>query len=89
MIILYCGIAPHPLAGELISLGMLVEEAMSISEGLNLAEHYPDAPILIAADVQPEPAKIIQQHFPTFSLGLSARASDVVWELSHLCGDAL
>ncbi len=84
MIILFSGIAPHPIAEELLSLGVLIREAIAISEVFRLIELYPDAPILITSDVDSDRAKLIQQRHSTLYLKPSATARDVLWELSDL-----
>jgi hypothetical protein len=88
MIILFSTIAPHPLAEELLSLGVLIREAIAISEVFSLVEQYPDATILITPEVDSERAKIIQQHHPTLHLKPSTTAPEVLFEISHTTGKA-
>jgi hypothetical protein len=84
MIILFSNIAPHPMVNELLSFGLQIREAISISEVFALAEQYPDAPVVIASDVDPSRAQVIQGRHPTWQLKSSATSADVLWELSHL-----
>jgi hypothetical protein len=81
---LFSHIAPHPIADELLSLGLQVREAIAISEVFALVEKYPDAPIVITSDVESHRAQVIQERYPTLQLKSSATSSKVLWELSHL-----
>lgn len=64
-LILFTTQAPDPLVEELSQQGHTVHEAIAIPEVLALAEQHPNASIVITADVTPERAKMIQQHYPT------------------------
>jgi hypothetical protein len=79
VIILFAARAPHPLAEELILRGCTVHEALAISEVLALAQAYPAAQIVITADVGPERATVIQQHYPTIMLKDGAAVQDVLF----------
>jgi hypothetical protein len=81
-LILFTTQAPDPLAAQLSNYGHQVFEALAISEVLALAETYArGAPIIIKADVTPENAAIIQQHYPTMHLKTNATVKDILWEL--------
>ena len=81
-IILFTTQAPGPLAEQLSHYGHQVFEALTISEVLALAETYArGAQIIITADVTPEKAAIIQQHYPTMHLKPNATVKDILWEL--------
>ena len=82
-LILFTTIAPDLLTDGLSRQGYRVYEALAISEVLSLIELHPAAAILIAADVDPARAKVIQQHYPTLHLG-AATVADVIWELGRL-----
>ena len=83
-LILFTTVAPDPLAEQLSNYGHQVFEVLAISEVLALAETYArGAPIIITADVTPEKAAIIQQHYPTMHLKPNATVQDIVWELSN------
>jgi hypothetical protein len=84
MLILFSNTAPHPIADELLSLGLPIREAIAISEVFALVEQYPDAPILITSDVESNRAQVIQERYPTLQLKYSTKAADVLCELSHL-----
>lgn len=82
ILIFFAEFAPSPLAADLVRQGHIVHEALAISEVLALAEQHPEAQIVIAADVEPERARVIQQRYPTMQLEPGATAQDIVWELS-------
>lgn len=42
---------------------------------------------MIAADVEDEAAKVVQQHYPTMQLKADTTAADVIFEFSHLAGE--
>jgi hypothetical protein len=80
-LILLASRAPHPLTDELILAGYHVLEALAISEVFSLVEQIPRAHVIIAADVEAERAKVIQQHNPTIHLKENATLKDVLWQL--------
>jgi len=84
ILILFTIRAPHQLTDGLLLAGFNVFEALSISEVFSLIEKNPDAMILIDADVAPERARVIQEHYITLQLGPGAELTDVIWELSYL-----
>jgi hypothetical protein len=49
-----------------------------------LAEQHRDAQIVIAADVEPAAAKVIQQHYPTVQITAKVTATDVLFEMARL-----
>ena len=83
-LILLASRAPHPLTDELILAGYHVLEALAISEVFALLEEIPEAQVIIAANIEAERAKIIQQHNPTIHLTENASLKDVLWELELL-----
>jgi ABC-type nitrate/sulfonate/bicarbonate transport system ATPase subunit len=83
-LILLTARAPHPLTDELILAGHDVLEALAISEVFALLEQIPEAQVIIAADIEAERAKVIQQHNPTIHLTGNATLKDVLWELELL-----
>jgi hypothetical protein len=83
ILILFTGTAPHPLTDELSAQGHTVFEGLAISEVLALAEQHPLASIIITADINPERAKVIQQHFPTMHLRANCTVQEIVWELGQ------
>lgn len=83
-LILLIARAPHPLTDELILAGYHVLEALAISEVFALLEEIPQAQVIIAADIEAERAKVIQQHNPTIHLTGNATLKDVIWELELL-----
>jgi hypothetical protein len=85
-LILFTTQAPDPLAEELSQQGHIVHEAIAISEVLALAEQHTNASIVIAAGVDHERAKMIQQHYPTMHLKATASVKDILWELSVQLG---
>jgi hypothetical protein len=62
--------------------GHEVYEAIAISEVLALADQHPMATIIMTADIDPERAKAVQQHYPTLHLKPSATVQDILWELN-------
>ncbi len=80
-LILFTSMSPTELAGELSRSGHSVFGALAISEVLALGEQHPEAVIIIAHDVSPERARIVQQRYPTLTLGAKATLKDVLWEL--------
>ncbi|HKV94904.1 MAG TPA: hypothetical protein VJW20_20330 [Candidatus Angelobacter sp.] len=64
-IILFTTRAPDPLAEKLIREGMIVYEALAISEVLALAQDHPSAQIILAPGIDAARARIIQQRYPT------------------------
>ncbi len=86
-IVFFTRAAPSSLADELSRQGHRVHEALAISEVLALAQEHPSAHIVISADVEPERARVIQQHYPTLQSRPGATAKNIVWELSHLAHD--
>jgi hypothetical protein len=86
-LILLTANAPHPLADELILAGYNVLEALAISEVFALLEEIPEAQVIIAANIDAERAKVIQQHNPTIHLTGNATLKDVLWELELLFPD--
>jgi hypothetical protein len=89
ILILFCTQAPNPLTTELQQQGHTVYEAIAISEVLALAEQHPTAAIIIDAGVDPETAKLIQQHYPTLHLKTNATVKDILWEMSNSRGEVL
>jgi hypothetical protein len=83
-LILLTAHAPHPLTDELILAGYHVLETLAISEVFALLEENPEAQVIIAADIEAERAKVIQQHNPTIHLTGNATLKDVLWELELL-----
>jgi hypothetical protein len=83
-LILFTTTAPYPLTEELSRQGYRVSEALALSEVLALADEGPSATIIITAEVDPELATVIEQHYPALHLQPNATVQDVVWELSHL-----
>lgn len=81
-IIFFSRTVPSPLADELSIQGYTVYEALAISEVLALAQQYPEAQIVIAADVDDERAGVIGRHYPTLRLLPKSTAGDVLFELS-------
>jgi hypothetical protein len=81
-LILFTTIAPNPLTEGLVHQGHTVYEAIAISEVYALADQYPQAQIILTADIDPERAKAIQHHYPTMHLKVDATVRDVVWELN-------
>jgi hypothetical protein len=82
-LILFTTTAPYPLTDELSRQGYQVREALAISEVFSLADEWQFATIIITAEIDPERAKVIQQHYPTLHLKAHATVRDVLWELSH------
>lgn len=80
-IILLTDRAPNSLTEGLMHQGHQIFEALSISEVYALADQHPAATIIITADVHPERAKAIQQHYPTMHLKSNATVKDILWEL--------
>ena len=72
---------PNPLTDELTLAGHRVFEALAISEVLALMEEHPEEQIVVAADVEAESAKVIQQRYPTMRLHKDAILKDILWEL--------
>ena len=83
-LILFTTRVPHPLTDELIAAGFHVHEALAISEVFALGEEHPRAQVIVGADVAPERAKVIQQHYPTVHLKENAALKDVLWDLEIL-----
>lgn len=67
-IIFFTRLLPNAISDELSRPGYTVHECLAISEVLALAEQHRDAQIVIAADVEPAAAKVIQQHYPTLQI---------------------
>jgi hypothetical protein len=83
-LILFSASAPHPLAEELSRQGHHIYEALAVSEVLALTDQHPSATIIVAADVDHERSKLIQQHHPTLHLKPAATTKDILWELASL-----
>jgi hypothetical protein len=73
---------PDPISDELSRQGHSVYECLAISEVFALAEEHREAQIVIAAEIEAEWARVIQQRHPTLHLKPGATAKDVLWELN-------
>lgn len=82
ILILFCTTFPHPFTEELSRQGHQLFEALAISEVYALADQHPTATIIITADIDPERAKAIQQHYPTMHLKANTTMQDILWELN-------
>jgi hypothetical protein len=87
IVVLFTAFAPHPIADGLSRAGFCVYEALAVSEVLALAAEHPEAQIVITAEIEPDRAKVIQEHYPTLHLSQNARVEEIIWELSAQTND--